>query len=240
MTGSSQPTPVRVAASLMCADLTRLGEEVKALEEAGVDLLHVDAADGHFVPNLLLGPDTVAAIRPLTRLPIEVHLMVSQPRSLLTAFVQAGSNVIIFHAEAAEAPKEVAQMIHAAGAAAGLALNPRTPVKRLSPVLSELDQITFMTVDPGFAGQSFQPAVKDKIGSFTTLAANVGWRGLIEVDGSINPKTIPELVSSGADTLVGGSTGLFTGRSGYMDAVRELRHAAQLAKPEADDGSTRQ
>ncbi len=216
---------VKIAASLMCADLTRLAEQVACLEEAGVDLLHFDLMDGGFVPNLALGPGFLRCLRPLTRLPFEAHLMVEQPEVLLSSLAEAGCDRVIVHLEACPLLHRTLQEVHRLGMEAGVALNPATPVDGLLYVLDHVEVVLLMTVDPGFAGQPFVPAVIPKIEAVSNFLRERGRAVDIEVDGSVNERTIPLLVARGANVLVGGSTGLFTGED-FRITVRRMREAA--------------
>lgn len=216
---------VQIAASMMCADLTRLAEQVTHLEEAGVDLLHFDLMDGRFVPNLALGPDFLRRLRPLTHLPFEAHLMVESPEVLFPSLLEAGCDRVVVHLEACPHLRRTLQEIRRAGMEAGVALNPATPIDFLPYVVDLLDVVLFMTVDPGFAGQPFVPSVLPKIEAAYELLQARGRVIDLEVDGSVNEQTIPLVVSRGANVLVGGSTGLFTGEDVRV-TVRRMREAA--------------
>lgn len=218
---------VKIAASLMCADLARLADEIARLEEAGVDGLHADIMDGSFVPNLALGPCVVKSIRRITALPVEAHLMVWRPEDHIGALADAGCQRVVVHAEASPHLHRILQAIRDAGMEAGVAVNPATPVDGLGGVLDLIGVILVMTVNPGFAGQPFIPLVEPKI---ERARGMVGDRRRVDigVDGGINERTIPRVVSRGANLLVGGSTGLFTGEDVRV-TVQRMRAAARRA-----------
>lgn len=215
--------PVAISASVMCANLGRLEAEVLALEEAGVDRLHFDVMDGHFVPNITLGVDVLRALRPLTRLPFDVHLMTDHPEVLLGMFAQAGADCLIVHAEACPFLHRTVREIHALGRQAGVALNPVTPPTALGYIADELDRVLVMSVDPGFAGQPFIPAVIRKVADLRRLLDEQGATAQIEVDGAINRETLSLLAAAGATVFVGGTSGLFLKHKSYREALVELR-----------------
>jgi len=208
-----------IAPSLLAADFTRLAEEITALEALGVDWLHCDIMDGVFVPNLSFGLPVLAAIRQVTPLPLDVHLMIIQPERYLEAFAQAGADVITFHWEATPHPDRLVQEIHRLGKKAGIALNPATPIEVLWDILPELDLVCLMSVNPGFGGQRFIPYVATKVQRLAELRAHRQAHALIEVDGGITPETaawVPQ-----ADVLVAGQ-GLVraTDRHAALQALR--------------------
>jgi ribulose-phosphate 3-epimerase len=218
----------RIAPSLLAADFARLGEEVRAVEAAGADLVHLDVMDNHYVPNLTVGPLVCAALRAHTRLPIDVHLMVRPVDRLVGEFARAGANLISFHPEATDHVDRTIGAIREAGCQAGLALNPATPLAWLDHTLGALDFVLLMSVNPGFGGQSFIAAVLPKIAEtrrrLEAERAKTGRELWLEVDGGINPQTIGEAARAGADTFVAG-TAVF-GAGDYAQAIARLRAGA--------------
>ena len=195
--------PLRIAPSILSADFARLGDEVRAVDEAGADWIHIDVMDGHFVPNISFGPVVMASIRPVTKKPFDVHLMIAPVDRYLEAFAKAGADTITVHAEAGPHLDRSLQTVKALGKRAGVALNPATPLDHIRHVLDRLDLILIMTVNPGFGGQSFIPAMLDKIRETHDL---VQGRDIdIEVDGGITAETAPLVVKAGANALVAGS-----------------------------------
>ena len=194
-----------IAPSILSADFARIGEAVALAEEAAADLIHIDVMDGHFVPNLTLGPQLVASLRKMTRLPLDVHLMVEEPRAFVPAFSEAGADWISFHLEASAHLHKDISLVRELGRKAGLALNPATPIGLLEEILPDLDFVLLMSVNPGWGGQRFIPSSREKIRS---LAARIRERGLgvrIEVDGGVNTDNFEDLAGDGADVLVVGS-----------------------------------
>jgi len=198
--------PVVLAPSLLAADFARLAEEI-AKVEAESDWLHLDVMDGHFVPNITFGPGVVAAVRRVTNLPLDVHLMISNPDAYVEAFAEAGAHLITIHAEACVHLHRSLQAVKATGCRVGVALNPHTPLDVIEYVLDDVDLVLLMTVNPGFGGQSFIPAVAPKIRKLARRLDEAGRRGQvhIQVDGGINPETAPAVLQAGADVLVAGS-----------------------------------
>ncbi len=205
MTADARPRPVRIAPSILSADFSRLAEEIRSVEAAGADLLHVDVMDGHFVPNLTFGPLIVEAVRKMTALPLDVHLMISEPLRYAADYAHAGATSLTMHAELGLARPDAIAALRATGVCVGIALNPATPLEPLLPVLDALDLVLVMSVVPGFGGQGFMEEAVPKI---ATLAAERARRGLsleVSVDGGINAETGRRCLDAGADTLVAGS-----------------------------------
>ncbi|QDR80665.1 ribulose-phosphate 3-epimerase [Sporomusa termitida] len=198
-------TPIKVAPSILSADFSRLAEEILKLEQAGADWVHIDVMDGHFVPNLTFGAPVVAAIRPVTKLPFDVHLMVSNPQAFVDPFVKAGADIITVHAETAPHLHRLIQTIKEQGKKAGVSLNPATPLSLVEEVLSDIDMILIMSVNPGFGGQQFIPAAIDKIARLRAMLTTRSLTVDIEVDGGINAVTARKVTAAGANILVAGS-----------------------------------
>ncbi len=210
-----------LAPSILSADFSRLGEEISAVEAAGADWIHVDVMDGHFVPNLTIGPPVVASLRKKTRLPLDVHLMIEHPERYIDAFAAAGSDVITVHVEAAVHLHRTIGLIKEKGLKAGLSLNPATPLCLAEPILGELDLLLVMTVNPGFGGQRFIEAMLPKIASARKLIDTTAPRVLLEVDGGIDPRTIQDAAAAGADVFVAGNAVFGTGD--YRKALQSLK-----------------
>lgn len=217
----------RIAPSILSADFTRLGEEVRRVIDAGADLIHFDVMDNHYVPNLTFGPMICQALRPVSTVPIDVHLMVEPVDDMIRAFIEAGADIISFHPEASRHIDRSLQLIKNAGKQAGLVLNPATPVHVLEHVLDKLDMVLLMSVNPGFGGQSFIPHTLDKLRRVRNLLDNyqaqTGRRIALEVDGGVKTSNIAEIAQAGADTFVAGSA--IFGQSDYAAVIREMRQA---------------
>jgi ribulose-phosphate 3-epimerase len=200
----------KIAPSILSADFSRLGEEVRAIAEAGADYVHVDVMDGHFVPNLTIGPVVIKSIRPTTKLPFDVHLMIENPDQSIEAYARAGADIITVHAEAATHLNRTLALIKSFGKKCGVSLVPTTPASALDFVMNDVDLILVMTVNPGFGGQSFIASQLDKIRQIRAMIEKTGRKIDLEVDGGINPQTAKQVVEAGADVLVAGSA-VFTG-----------------------------
>jgi ribulose-phosphate 3-epimerase len=205
------PRGPALAPSLLSADFARLGEEIAAVRDGGAGLLHLDVMDGHFVPNLTIGPPVVASVRKVTDLPLDVHLMIEEPDRYIERFVEAGADMISVHQEAVPHLHRTVTLIRQLGAAAGVALNPSTPIATLEEILPDLDFVLLMSVNPGFGGQRFIPSVVGKVGALARRAAERGLATRIEVDGGVGADTIPALLEAGADLFVAGSA-VYDGR----------------------------
>ena len=215
---------VSIAPSILAADFTRLGEEVARVEAAGVEFLHVDVMDGHFVPNITFGPPVVKALSRTTGVPLDVHLMISDPDRYLEAFVEAGAAIVTVHAEVTPHLHRTVRRIHDLGAKAGVAINPATPVHGLDEIVTELDLILVMSVNPGFTGQSFLPSSLRKIEAARALVASRGARAVIEVDGGIDASNIAAVTRAGATMIVAGASVFHT--PDPVAAIAGLRQAA--------------
>jgi ribulose-phosphate 3-epimerase len=215
---------VEIAPSILSADFTRLGEQVALVERAGAHYIHVDVMDGHFVPNLTIGPFVVKWVRQVTRLPIDAHLMIERPDNFIAEFARAGANMISVHPEATYHLHRTLNYIRQAGCQAGVVLNPATPLAMIEEVLDEVDYILLMSVNPGFGGQKFIPSSLDKLRRLRALVRSRGARARVEIDGGIGPQNAAEVVAAGAEILVAGSA--IFGAPDPAEAVRLLARAA--------------
>ena len=214
---------VRIAPSILSADFARLGEEVRAIDAAGADWIHVDVMDGHFVPNLTIGPGVVKALRPHSAKPFDVHLMISPVDGFLDAFAEAGADIITVHPEAGPHLHRSIQRIKALGKKAGVSLNPATPAKALDYVIEDIDLVLVMSVNPGFGGQKFIASQLKKIEAVAQRVAKQGLDVMIEVDGGIDPGNASSAISAGATVLVAGTAAFRGGPVAYADNIRALR-----------------
>lgn len=211
----------QIAPSILSADFSRLGEEIKAVEKAGADLIHVDVMDGHYVPNITIGPGVVASLRKTTNLPFDVHLMIEDPDRYVEAFVDAGSNIVTVHAEAVTHLHRTVHYIKGKGVKAGVSLNPSTPLSCVEEILPDIDLLLIMTVNPGFGGQTFIPGMLSKIRRARERIRTGGLGMAIEVDGGVTPGNIGILAEAGADIFVSGAA--VFGSPSYGDTIARMR-----------------
>jgi ribulose-phosphate 3-epimerase len=215
----------KIAPSILSADFARLGDEVRAVAAAGADYIHVDVMDGHFVPNITIGPPVVAALRRVTDLPLDVHLMIAEPDRYIADFATAGADIIVVHAEASLHLHRTVQLIKSLGKKAGVSLNPATPLNLLDYVLDELDLVLLMTVNPGFGGQSFIEACLPKIHALRGILDKRGLETELEVDGGVKTDNIERIAHAGADVFVAGSA--VFGSKDYAATIAELKRRAR-------------
>jgi ribulose-phosphate 3-epimerase len=214
---------IKISPSILSADFSILGDEIKSLEQAGADLIHIDVMDGHFVPNITMGPPIIRMIRKCTKLPFDVHLMISPVEKYIKAFADAGSDIITVHPEATDNLKRAVGTIKSFGKKAGVSLNPKTPISALMDVINDIDLILIMSVNPGFAGQSFMSEVLPKVTELRKMINDKKLKIDIEIDGGINFETAPLAVKAGANILVSGTT-IFSGS--LKDNIQKLRNCA--------------
>ena len=214
---------IKISPSILSADFSILGDEIKNLEKAGADLIHVDVMDGHFVQNITMGPPIIKMVRKCTKLPLDVHLMISPVEKYIKAFADAGSDIITIHPEATDNLKRAVSTIKSLGKKAGVSLNPKTPISALMDVINEIDLILIMSVNPGFAGQSFMSEVLPKVSELRKMINDKKLKIDIEIDGGINFETAPLAVKAGANILVSGTT-IFSGS--LKDNIQKLRNCA--------------
>ena len=214
---------IKISPSILSADFSILGDEIKGLEKAGADLIHVDVMDGHFVQNITMGPPIIKMIRKCTKLPFDVHLMISPVEKYIKAFADAGSDIITIHPEATDNLKRAVSTIKSLGKKAGVSLNPKTPISALMDVINDIDLILIMSVNPGFAGQSFMSEVLPKVTELRKMINDKKLKIDIEIDGGINFETAPLAVKAGANILVSGTT-IFSGS--LKDNIQKLRNCA--------------
>ncbi|MEC7380788.1 MAG: ribulose-phosphate 3-epimerase [Pseudomonadota bacterium] len=214
---------IKIAPSILAADFSKLGDEISAITDAGADYVHVDVMDGHYVPNLTIGPEVIKDIRKCTEIPFDVHLMITPVDPLLEAFSEAGSDIITFHPEAESQPENTIKKIKSLGCKVGISLNPSTKINVLEPLINEIDLVLVMTVVPGFGGQSFMHDQLEKIEKIREMIESIERQIELEVDGGINFETAPLAIEAGADVLVAGTSTFTGGPKNYSDNILKLR-----------------
>lgn len=221
---------LKIAPSILAADFARLGEAIEATEAGGADYVHVDVMDGHFVPNISIGLPVVAALKKITRLPLDVHLMITQPERYIQDFISAGASILTVHVEACTHLHRAVQQMRSLGARPSVTLNPATSLETVREILPYVDQVLIMSVNPGFGGQGYIPTMTDKIARLAEMTREAGRQIDIEVDGGIDATTAPEVVAAGATVLVAG-TAVFNHKDGVAGGIRALRKAASAHAP---------
>ena len=216
---------IKIAPSILSADFAKLGEEVKEVEAAGAELIHIDVMDGHFVPNITMGPIVVEALRPITQLPLDVHLMIENPDNYIEQFAKAGADYISVHVEACRHLHRTIQLIRSFGVKSGVVLNPHTPIESIQHVLEDIDFVLFMTVNPGFGGQKFISSVVPKIEALSKIIKERGLSIEIEVDGGITAETIGLCAKAGATMFVAGSA--IYNKDDRAKAIQEIKTAGE-------------
>lgn len=214
---------VKIAPSILSADFSKLGDEVKAVEQAGADWIHIDVMDGHFVPNLTVGPMVVESVRKVTQLPLDVHLMIESPDQYIKDFVQAGANILTVHVETCPHLNRTIQYIQEQGVRAGVVLNPSTPLSSLEEILHDIDMVLLMSVNPGFGGQEFIPSILDKASNLREIMNHYDHKFDLEVDGGIKVENAGDVKETGTNVLVAGSA-IFKSKD-YKKAIQQLREA---------------
>lgn len=218
---------VKIAASILSADFARLGEQIEEAEAGGADWIHVDVMDGHFVPNITVGPPVVRSLRAATSLPLDVHLMIAEPDRYLTEFVHAGANRLTVHVETCDHLHRTIQVIRELGAKPGVTLNPGTPLSSLQEILPDVDLVLVMSVNPGFGGQSYIPSSTDKIARLRSMLDEIGSSAEVEVDGGIHADTVRTVVEAGATVLVAGSA-IFNDQAAVAENIQLLKERCGL------------
>jgi ribulose-phosphate 3-epimerase len=215
---------IKLAPSILSADFARLGEQIDEVARAGADYIHIDVMDGHFVPNITIGAPVVASIRPVTSLPLDVHLMIEHPERYISDFVNSGADIITVHVEASPHLHRTIQLIKELGAKAGVSLNPPTPLGAIEEFIRHVDLVLVMSVNPGFGGQSFIPETLPRIATMRKILDDRGLSAELEVDGGINADNAPDIVKAGANVLVAGNS-VFRAKEGIRRAMQRLREA---------------